>query len=81
MWDRLTIAFNAAALGGFSACAMACTTLNAGWSTEIHIFYHRVSSFPDRPRMPEFLGHVLAHEIAHVLESEARRLQRRSHEG
>ena len=70
--DRLTIAFDAKAGAGFAAQAVAYTSLNAGWSTEIHIFYDRVSAFPDRPRMAEFLGHVLAHEIAHVLQGVVR---------
>jgi hypothetical protein len=70
--ERLTIVFDAKAGAGFAAQAMAYTTLNAGWSTEIHIFYDRVSAFPDRTRMAEFLGHVLAHEIAHVLQGSVR---------
>lgn len=70
--DRLTIVFDTKASAGFAAQAMAYTRLNAGWSTEIHIFYDRVSAFPDRPRMAEFLGHVLAHEIAHVLQGVVR---------
>lgn len=70
--DRLTIVFDAKAGAGFAAQAMAYTSLNAGWATEIHIFYDRISAFPDRPRMAEFLGHVLAHEIAHVLQGVAR---------
>lgn len=70
--ERLTIVFDAKAGAGFAAQAMAYTTLNAGWSTEIHIFYDRVSIFADHARMPEFLGHVLAHEIAHVLEGVSR---------
>lgn len=69
---RLTIAFDAKAPSGFAAQAMAYTKLNAGWSTEIHIFYDRVTNFHDRSRMPEFLGHVLAHEIAHLLQGVAR---------
>lgn len=70
--ERLTIAFDAVAPEGFAAQAMAYTKLNAGWSTEIHIFYDRVSMFPDRARMPEFLGHVLAHEIVHQLQGVSR---------
>jgi hypothetical protein len=70
--ERLTIAFDAKASAGFAAQAMAYTRLNAGWSTEIHIFYDRVSAFPDRPRMAEFLGHVLAHEIVHGLQGVVR---------
>jgi hypothetical protein len=46
--------------------------LNARWSTEIHVFYDRVSTLPDHSRMPEFLGHVLAHEIVHVLQDVVR---------
>ena len=70
--ERLTIAFDAKAAPGYAPQAMAFTRMNAGSSTEIHIFYDRVSVFPDRARMPEFLGHVLAHEIAHVLEGVSR---------
>jgi hypothetical protein len=70
--DLLTIAFDVKVPAGYAAQAMAYTNLNAGWSTEIHIFYDRVSAFPDRLRMAEFLGHVLAHEIAHVLQGVAR---------
>jgi hypothetical protein len=46
--------------------------INAGWTTEIEVFYDRVARFPDRQRMPEFLGHVLAHEFVHILEGVAR---------
>ena len=71
--ERLTIAFDAKAAPRVTPPqAMAFTRMNAGSSTEIHIFYDRVSRFPDRARMPEFLGHVLAHEIAHVLEGVSR---------
>jgi Tol biopolymer transport system component len=70
--EHLTIAFDAKATPGYAAQAMAYTRMNPGSWTEIHIFYDRVSQFPDRARMPEFLGHVLAHEIAHVLEGVVR---------
>lgn len=70
--EILTVAFDGKAPAGFAAQAMAYTNTNAGSSVEIHIFYDRVSVFPDRARMPEFLGHVLAHEIEHVLEGVAR---------
>jgi hypothetical protein len=66
--ERLTIAFDARAAPGYSSTAMAYTRLNAGWSTEIHLFHDRMALFPDRARMPEFMGHVLAHEIVHVLQ-------------
>jgi hypothetical protein len=70
--DWLAIAFEAKAPSGFVPQALAYANLNAGSSTEIHIFYDRVSVFPDRLRMAEYLGHVLAHEIAHVLQGVAR---------
>lgn len=70
--ERMTVAFDSQAEAGYNASAMAYTRLNAGSGTEIHIFYDRVSRFNDRQRMPEFLGHVLAHEIVHVLQGVSR---------
>ena len=46
--------------------------MNGGGFTDIHVFYDRMLLFPDRQRMPEFLGHVLAHEIVHYLQGVAR---------
>lgn len=70
--DSLTIAFDDKAPARFNSSAMAYAIVNAGTSTEIHVFYDRVSSFAESSHMPEFLGHVLAHEIAHILQGVAR---------
>ena len=39
---------------------------------DVHVFYGRVSRFPDRVLMLEVLGNVLAHELTHALQGVAR---------
>ena len=70
--ERLTILFDVKAPARFSKWAMAYSDLTPGSQTAVHIFYDRVSLFYDRPHMPEFLGGLLAHEIAHILQGVAR---------
>jgi len=70
--ERLIIAFDAKAPARFSTRAVAYSDLTAGSETAIHCFYDRVSHFRDHHRMPEYLGGLLAHEIAHVLQGVAR---------
>lgn len=70
--ETMMVSFDAKAPESFAPLAMAYATLNATSPVEIHVFYDRVSAFPDRLRMPEYLGHVLAHEITHILQGVAR---------
>ena len=38
----------------------------------VDMFMNRIANFEDRSHMPEFLGGLLAHEIAHMLQGVAR---------
>ena len=70
--ERLTVAFNAKAPERFQGQAMAYANVSAGSGTAIHMFMNRIANFEDRSHMPEFLGGLLAHEIAHMLQGVAR---------
>ena len=52
--------------------AMAFTNVSGRADADVHVFYNRVAGFEDRVHMPEFLGNVLAHELAHALQGVAR---------
>lgn len=70
--ERLTVAFDAKAPERFPKQAMAYANVSAGSGAAIHMFMNRVSNFEDESHMPEFLGGLLAHEIAHMLQGVAR---------
>jgi hypothetical protein len=50
--------------------ALACSHLHN--NPYIEVFYNRVLDMAEPPRVPKLLAHVLAHEIAHVLEDTGR---------
>ena len=70
--ERLMVAFDAKAPERFAGQAMAYANVSAGSGTAIHMFMNRIANFEDRSHMPEFLGGLLAHEIAHMLQGVAR---------
>jgi hypothetical protein len=67
----LRIEMDAAAASRFGSETMAYALPYSVTGTTIHVFYDRV--LQDHPDLPgEVLGHVIAHEIGHVLEGIAR---------
>jgi hypothetical protein len=70
--EGLGVVFETDAPRDTSANALAYANLNAGGMNDIHVFFSRVSRYRFRQSIPEFLGHVLAHEIAHLLQGAAR---------
>ena len=52
--------------GSLSPGALACAEAFEG--IHVRLFYDRLQKFADSPALPRFLGHVLAHEIAHILQ-------------
>jgi hypothetical protein len=65
--ENLAMAFDAAAPARFDAGALGYATVG-GSGTTIHIFYYRVLRQNAGELLPVILGHVMAHEITHVLE-------------
>lgn len=74
--EALIIALDARAPARSLPRVLASTTLDEGAAVRIRVYYDHVvafvSAYPDRSWLPQFLGHVLAHEIVHVLEGVAR---------
>jgi hypothetical protein len=70
--ENIEMVFDADAPPCFDETAMAYATVGATVSTAIHVFYTRVVRSHARGLAPALLGHVMAHEITHVLESVAR---------
>jgi hypothetical protein len=65
---RLTIVFDSNAPRKFNANTIGYTYLNGTWSTEVHIICDRASLIVDPRDLPRLLGHIVAHEITHVLQ-------------
>ncbi|MGA9626266.1 MAG: hypothetical protein WBQ65_17470 [Bryobacteraceae bacterium] len=70
--EVLTVVFDLSAPAQASLDAFARTQLGGSADGDVHVFYGRVSRFPDRVLMPEVLGNVLAHELTHALQGVAR---------
>jgi len=70
--ETLQIEFLADTPPRFATNAMAYATPYRQGGTCIHIFYRRVEHMSSRQITPVLLGHVMAHEIAHVLQGVAR---------
>jgi len=73
--EVLTVVFDGPAPAHAGPHSMAFTNVGGGADADVHVFYHRVADFGGfggRGYMPELLGHVLAHELTHALEGEAR---------
>jgi hypothetical protein len=74
--EPLIVALDARAPARSLPRVLASTTLDEGAAVRIRVYYDHVfafvSAYPDRSWLPQFLGHVLAHEIAHVLLADAR---------
>jgi hypothetical protein len=66
--ETLQIEFLEDAPPRFAANAMAYATPYRQGGTCIHVFYHRVEHICSRQITPALLGHVMAHEITHVLQ-------------
>lgn len=70
--EILQIEFLEEAPPRFGTNAMAYATPYRSSGTCIHVFYRRVQRMRSRQMAPVLLGHVMAHEIAHVLQGVAR---------
>jgi hypothetical protein len=70
--EALTVVFDLSAPAQASLHAFASTQLGGGADGDVHVFYGRVTRFPDKVLMPEVLGNVLAHELTHALQGVAR---------
>ena len=74
--EPLIIALDARAPARSLPRVLASTTLDEGAAVRIRVYYDHVvafvSAYPHRSWLPQFLGKVLAHEIAHVLEGVSR---------
>ena len=73
--ENLTMAFDAEAPAHLDANAMGYATVG-GNGTVVHVFYRRVIRSHAKELVPVLLGHVMAHEITHVLEGIARHSDR-----
>ncbi|MBZ5724913.1 MAG: hypothetical protein LAP87_07940 [Acidobacteriia bacterium] len=69
--ETLEIVLDTQAPARFSAGAMGYATVGKE-GTAIHVFYHRVRACPWPELTTALLGHVMVHEITHVLEDVAR---------
>lgn len=70
--ETLQIEFLEDAPPRFATNAMAYATPYLSTGTCIHVFYRRVEHMRSTQIIPSLLGHVMAHEIAHVLQGIAR---------
>lgn len=68
--EFLVILLSTGASDGKLPGALAYSRLDDG--THIEVFYNRVVNTVDPHRVPVLLGHVLAHEIGHMLEGQNR---------
>ena len=68
----IAMQFDAGAPAGFRSDALAYATPFADSGACIHIFYDRVLEAVPRKLASGLLGHVMAHEITHVLERKDR---------
>jgi hypothetical protein len=75
--EALTVVFDLSAPAQATSHALARTLLGDRADGDVHVFYGRVTRFPDKVLMPEVLGNVLAHELTHALEG----VKRHSREG
>jgi hypothetical protein len=70
--EVLSVVFDGSAPAQSNPQAFATTKVGGEVDANTHVFYDRLTRFPDRGLMPEVLGNVLAHEMTHALEGVAR---------
>jgi hypothetical protein len=66
--DKLSVQFDAGLREGFYPGALGYATPYAQMGTRIHVLVDRLHVLVTKPLGGALLGHVLAHELAHVLE-------------
>jgi len=70
--EIIGLRFDSIAPSRISSGAMAFSTPMKGSGTHIHILYQRVRDVGSTNLAPVLLGHIMAHEITHVLQGQVR---------